>query len=153
MKLAEALQERADLNVKIEQLGLRLLDNAQTQEGETPAEDPNVLLRELDAAIDRLAYLMEAVNRTNCAVTDANGRSLTALIAKRDALKKKADAYRGLIRAASNVYQRVRGSEIRLLPAVDVPALQKQADAISKEIRTTDNALQTLNWTVDLIED
>ena len=47
----------------------------------------------------------------------------------------------------------MRGSEIRLLPAVDVPALQKQADAISKEIRTTDNALQALNWTVDLIED
>ena len=34
MKLAEALQERADLNRQIEQLKFRLANNAITQEGE-----------------------------------------------------------------------------------------------------------------------
>ena len=43
MKLAEALQERADLNRAIQQLENRLSNNALVQEGERPAEDPQEL--------------------------------------------------------------------------------------------------------------
>ena len=43
MKLAEALQERADLNRKIEQLQDRLSNNVLVQEGEQTAEDPEKL--------------------------------------------------------------------------------------------------------------
>ena len=39
MKLAEALQERADLNRKIDELRARLQNQALVQEGEKPAED------------------------------------------------------------------------------------------------------------------
>ena len=38
MKLAEALQERADLNCNIEQLRARLINNAIVQENEKPAD-------------------------------------------------------------------------------------------------------------------
>ena len=54
MKLAEALQERADLNRRIAQLNNRLSCNATVQEGEQPAENPSELLKELDSCIDRL---------------------------------------------------------------------------------------------------
>ena len=40
MKLAEALQERADLNRNIEQLRDRLSRNSLVQEGEQPGENP-----------------------------------------------------------------------------------------------------------------
>lgn len=43
MKLAEALQERADLNRKIEQLKSRLNNNVLVQEGEQTAESPEQL--------------------------------------------------------------------------------------------------------------
>ena len=49
MKLAEALQERADLNRRIEQLRYRLSNNVLVQEGEKPLEDPTALLEELAA--------------------------------------------------------------------------------------------------------
>ena len=55
MKLAEALQERADLNRKIQQLRNRLSLNVLTQEGERPSEDPNELLKELDSSLKRLS--------------------------------------------------------------------------------------------------
>ena len=42
MKLAEALQERADLNKKIEELRRRIGNSALVQEGEEPAEDPGL---------------------------------------------------------------------------------------------------------------
>ena len=40
MKLAEALQERADLNRNIEQLRDRSSRNSSLQQGEQPAENP-----------------------------------------------------------------------------------------------------------------
>ena len=54
MKLAEALQERADLNRRIQQLQQRLDNNAMVQEGEAPAEDPAELLAELDRCVEEL---------------------------------------------------------------------------------------------------
>ncbi len=40
MKLAEALQERADINRNIQQLKSRLQNNVLVQEGEKTAEEP-----------------------------------------------------------------------------------------------------------------
>ncbi len=51
MKLAEALQERADLNKRISDLQGRLNQNSLVQEGEIPNEDPNVLMQELEAKL------------------------------------------------------------------------------------------------------
>ncbi|MBQ9251399.1 MAG: hypothetical protein IJ188_05930 [Clostridia bacterium] len=48
MKLAEALQERADLNRTIKELRDRLDRVVLVQEGEKPVEDPVELLSELD---------------------------------------------------------------------------------------------------------
>ena len=82
MKLAEALQERADLNRKIEQLQDRLNNNVLVQEGEQTAEDPKKLKYELDSSILRLADLIAHINQTNC-TTIVEGQTLTALIAKK----------------------------------------------------------------------
>ena len=67
MKLAEALQERADLNKKISDLQGRLNQNSLVQEGETPNENPTMLMQELEAAIARLQQLIKDINLTNCA--------------------------------------------------------------------------------------
>ena len=48
MKLANALSQRSELQDRIRQLEHRLNNNAQVQEGESPAEDPEELLRELE---------------------------------------------------------------------------------------------------------
>ena len=60
MRLAEALQERADLNSKISDLEVRLDRNILVQEGEAPNEEPKDLKKELDDCIERLAYLISA---------------------------------------------------------------------------------------------
>ena len=59
MKLAEALQERADLNKRISDLQGRLSQNSLVQEGERLNEDPTVLMQELEAAIARLQQLIK----------------------------------------------------------------------------------------------
>ena len=48
MKLAEALQIRADLQKRIAQMPMRLNNNAKVQEGSSPSENPQELLDELN---------------------------------------------------------------------------------------------------------
>lgn len=151
MKLAEALQERADLNRRIEQLRYRLNNNVLVQEGEKPLEDPAALLEELKSSFTRLEWLIARINLTNCAVK-VEGRSLTELIARRDVLSLRAEAYRRLVEEASQNTHRATRTEIKILSAVDVPALQRQADDASRELRLLDNTLQATNWTADLME-
>lgn len=151
MKLAEALQERADLNRRIEQLRYRLNNNVLVQEGEKPLEDPAALLEELESSFTRLEWLIARINLTNCAVK-VEGRSLTELIARRDVLSLRAEAYRRLVEEASQNTHRATRTEIKVLSAVDVPALQRQADDASRELRLLDNTLQATNWTADLME-
>ena len=149
MKLAEALQERADLNRKIDDLKRRLGRNILVQEGEAPAEDPAMLLSELDAAIDRLESLMAAINRTN-GRTRVNGMTLTELIAKKDALNLRISAYRDAVYTASENTSRARGTEIRVKALLSAAELQKQADALSADLRKLDNLLQETNWKTEL---
>lgn len=151
MKLAEALQERADLNRKIEELRRRLANVILVQEGEEPAEEPAELLKELNAAIARLEYLMAAINLTNCR-TKANGMTLTALIARKDTLMVKLSAYRDLVYSAAQNTNRARGTEIKVKSLLKAGDLQKVADQIAKEVRELDNLLQETNWKTKLIE-
>ena len=151
MKLAEALQERADLNRRIAELRRRLGNSILVQEGETPAEDPAALLTELDGAAARLETLMAQINLTNCR-TRAGGRTLTELIARKDALQLRLSAYRDLVYTAGQSTTRARGTEIRVKAVLKASELQKQADAMAKELQETDNLLQETNWKTKLIE-
>ena len=152
MKLAEALQERADLNRRIEELRRRLGNCVLVQEGEEPAEDPALLLRELNAALDRLETLMAQINLTNSR-TRVEGMTLTELIARRDALKLRQSAWRDILYAASQTTSRARNTEIRILSTMNVAKLQEKADSLAKELRVLDNSIQQANWLVDLIEE
>ena len=150
MKLAEALQERADLNCRIQQLQQRLTNNALVQEGETPAEDPAELLAELDGCVGELERLITRINLTNCRV-QVEGESLTALLARRDMLTVKLSSYRNLAQSASQLGHRGMRSEIKWLSTVNVRELQKQVDGLAKELRLLDNSIQAANWATDLI--
>lgn len=149
MKLAEALQERADLNSKMNELRSRLSNNATVQEGESPAENPAELLSQLDECAARLEELIARINATNCATVTERG-TLTELIAKRDCLTLRLSAYRNLVDEASCLAPRATRTEIKIVSAVDVKKLQKQADELAKELRLTDNLIQQSNWLTEL---
>ena len=151
MKLAQALILRADTQKRIEQLKVRLLINAKTQENEKPSEDPKLLLKELDKLTSELFTLICSINLTNSSAK-FDGMSLTEMIAKKDALVLKANVLREFATSASQKVDLYSNSEIKILSTVDVAALQKQVDALSKEIRELEMKLQEANWAVDLVE-
>ena len=151
MKLAQALILRSDTQKRIEQLKVRLLNNAKTQENESPSEDPKLLLKELDKLTSELFRLIYSINLTN-SNAKFDGMSLTEMIAKKDALVLKANVLREFATSASQKVDLYSNSEIKILSTVDVSALQKQVDALSKEIRELEMKLQEANWAVDLVE-
>lgn len=150
MSLAEALQMRADIKTRISQLHSRLNDNAKVQEGEAPAEDPLRLIELLNAECSAYEELIRRINLTNAA-TVLDGQTLTALLARRDMLSLELSIMRDFLQQASQRIDRYSKTEIKILPTVDVTAMQKTVDAKSKELRQLDAAIQKLNWNTMLI--
>ena len=150
MKLATALSERADIQRRIAELGGRLNNNARVQEGEKPSEDPMELLRELDDLYTRREELISRINHTNNETRDGEG-SLTDLIAKRDCLKGRIGIMRNFLNSASEKITRYSKSEVKIFSTVPVSELQKDLDELQKELRLTDETIQELNWTTELI--
>ena len=151
MKIAEALILRADIQKRIAQLRTRLNNNAKVQENEEPAENPELLLTELENLISQLNDLIVKINRTNT-LSKIDGISLVELIAKKDTLSQKAGILREFIEIASQKVNLYSTTEIKVFSTVNVSELQKKLDKLSKEIRETDTKLQQANWTIDVVE-
>ncbi len=149
MKLAEALQRRADLNRRIRQINSRLESNAVIQEGSEPQEDPAELLAELDRDLDELEDLITRINLTNSKVK-VNGETLTSLLARREVMQLRINALRDAADAASRLVDRYRATEIRNVSTMKVAELRKRIDDLSGQFRVLDNAIQAANWATEL---
>jgi hypothetical protein len=150
MKLAEALAERSDCQIRIEELRKRILRSVRIQEGDTAAENSTELLAEVDRLYGRLLELISAINRTNSATVFEAGKSISDAIAARDVLGKKRDFLAGVAEAAGTRQDRYSKSEVKFVATVSVAQLQKQIDGLAKEFREVDTRLQELNWKTEL---
>lgn len=152
MKLAEALNERADLQKRFAQVRTRLNQSARVQEGDTPPEAPEELLQELNRIARNLEQLIQRINRTNSQTTLRDGMTLSDAIVVRDTLRMRADAYRGLAEAATVLTSRYSRTEIRTVSTISPAEMQRQADDLSRQHRELDVAIQAMNWNTDLVE-
>ncbi len=150
MKLATALSERASLQVRLNELQIRLNANAKVQEGDVPAENPVELIAEKDRILDELENLVTRINLTN-SKTEYDGVTITELISKRDRMKKDVNIMRSFLNNASSKIDRYSKTEILIKSTVDISEYQKKLDVISKELRQIDEKIQELNWTTELI--
>ncbi len=150
MKLAEALSIRKDLQTRIEQLKMRIINNVRVQEGEQPAEEPKELLTELDSCLKQLQELIYRINVTNMHAKSGN-KTLTQLMAERDVLTKRVQTLREVFNQASSSSERYSRSEIKYVTTIDVKAMGKQLDKLSSQLRTLDVEIQSINFATDLM--
>ncbi|MHB9133037.1 MAG: DIP1984 family protein [Armatimonadota bacterium] len=152
MKLAEALILRADTQKRIVQLKQRLLRNARIQEGDTPAEDPQALLTQMEEAAAHLIDLIRRINLTNTQSCLNTGQTLTDALAERDVLKLRQNVYLELGEAATVSQGRYSSSEVKYISTVSVKQVQQTADELAKRYRELDAQIQEANWRIDLAE-
>ena len=150
MKLAEALNQRADLQKRIAQLRDRLSNNVKVQEGDQPAENPVELFAELEKSLKELETLIVRINRTN-QETVWEGKTLTEMIAGKDVLSLHLSTLRAVLDAANVRSDRFSRNEIKFVRTIDVNGLQKQVDDRSRDLRELDSRLQQANWMTDLL--
>jgi hypothetical protein len=151
MKLAEALAERSDCQVRIEDVKKRIVRSARVQEGETPAEDSRALLKESETLYARLLELIAAINRTNSRTAFDDRRTLSDAIAERDVTGKRRDFLASVADAASTRQDRYSKSEVKFVSTLSVSDAQKQVDQLAKRYRELDTAIQELNWKTELV--
>ena len=151
MKLAEALAERSDCQIRIEEMKKRLIRSARVQEGDQPAEDTTELLAETERTFARMLELVSAINRTNSKTELDNKRSISDAIAERDVVGKRRDFLAGIADAAGIRQDRYSKSEVRFVATVSVGKLQMEVDQLAKRYRELVTRLQELNWKTELI--
>ena len=149
MKLAEALQARSDLKKQLNQLEYRMSNNALVQEGEQPNEKPSELFKQYNDGLKQLEELIIRINLTNSRAK-VEGVTLTELIARRDTLKQKIDAYRSVLSTASSNTSRATRTEIKVLSTINVESFQTDVDRMSRDLRELDNKIQEANWKIEL---
>ena len=150
MKLAEALNQRADLQKRIAQLRDRLSNNVKVQEGDQPAEKPEDLFTELTKSLDELEALIVRINKTNQETT-WEGRTLTEMIAAKDVLSMHLSTLRSVLDEANVRSDRYSRNEIKFIRTIDVNELQKRVDDMTRDLRELDSRLQQANWMTDLL--
>lgn len=150
MKLAEALSIRKDLQKRIQQLEQRIKSNVKVQEDDEPLEDPNELMKELHSCLIQLEELIGRINLTNINTKNAEGLSITQLMAKKDTLTMRIGILRNIYSEATNILNRYSPSEIRLECVIDVKQLSKQIDDYSARLRKLDMEIQSLNFLTEL---
>ena len=151
MKLAEALSIRKDLQKRIQQLGQRIQNNVKVQEGDAPSEEPSELMKELDACLTQLEDLIWRINATNMKTTNAEGTTLTQLMARKDVLTMRVSNLRSIFDTASAGQDRYSRSEIKTVTVVNVKAIGKKVDECSAQLRQLDMEIQALNFQTELV--
>ena len=150
MKLAEALSIRKDLQKRIQQLEQRIKSNVKVQENDEPLEDPNELMKELHSCLVQLEELIARINLTNINTKNAEGLSITQLIAKKDTLTMRIGILRNIYSEATNIVNRYSSSELRIECVIDAKQLSKQIDDYSGRLRKLDIEIQSLNFLTEL---
>ncbi len=150
MKLAEALSIRKDLQTRIEQLKVRIINNVRIQEGEQPAEEPTDLMKDLDSCLKQLEELIYRINVTNMHAKSGD-KTLTQLMAERDVLTKRVQVLREVFNQASSSSERYSRSEIKYVTTIDVKAMGKQLDKLSSQLRSLDVEIQSINFATELM--
>jgi hypothetical protein len=150
MKLAEALSRRSALQKDLAWLKDQFGKIARAPEGTPPPEDPEEMLQRMESEAAEYQELLTAINRSNLLVQNESGRSMTALLAERDALRVRqsilTEAYQHAT-AKEDVYSR---NEIRYQSTMDVVALRKRLETVNGELRILNLEIQRLNWLADL---
>jgi hypothetical protein len=150
MMIAEALLLRADMLKKLASLKERIARNAVVQEGDAPHEDPAALIEESRAVGRELEDLDRRIHRTNLKHALPDGRTITDVVVHREGLVRHHALLGHAIEHSQKEPDRYGMHEIKWVSQLKVSELQKQVDALAKEIRELNAALQKANWDAEL---
>lgn len=152
MKLAEALSNRSSLQKDLAWIKDQFSKISRVPEGGKPSEDPEEMLSRMESRATDYEKLVAAINRANLSITDEGGRSMTELLAERDALRARQSILTEAYQQATQKEDVYGRQELRYVPTMDIVALRKRVESVNTRLRELNMLIQRLNWEADLAE-
>jgi hypothetical protein len=149
MKLAVAFSLLDDLQESISQLASRLKDSSKVQEGDSPEENVEELMVELD---DKLSQREDLIYRIILTFSQplCGSEPITRMMAHRDRLERQVYIMDDVIGYATEIDTDYSPSKVKYVRLIDVTSFRKRADNFAKQLRGTEMKIEELNWTVEL---
>lgn len=151
MKLAEALNRRAEISQRLQELRERTTRNVLVQEGEKPSENPSELLIQQQELFSEFENLVAKINQTNNQITLSNGTLMVLALSQRETLKLKHSLYKSIASEATPKLSRYSQTEIKSVSVINVSEIQKLADTYAQQLRELDGKIQQANWGNELV--
>ena len=152
MKLAEALSVRSGIQKDLAWIKDQFSKISRVPEGSKPAEDPEEMLRRMEGRASEFEQIITRINRTNLGVTDSRGRTMTELLAERDALRARQNILSEAYQQATQKDEVYGRQELRYEPTMEIVPLRKRIEEVNGRLRETNILIQRLNWEADLVE-
>jgi translation initiation factor IF-1 len=152
MKIAEALNERKDLQVKLTQLKNQMKANVMIQEGDKVTANPEEVIAQYSDANKRLAHIITKINKLNTVtyLVHMPELTLTQAIENREELRRQYDLVNSAIKTGEESTRMYSRSEIKMVRTIDLPKYHKLRDSLGKSIREYDTAIQETNWVTEI---
>ncbi len=151
MKLAEALNRRAEISQKLQELRERTIRNVLVQEGEEPSENPSELLKLQESLFLEFENLVTSINQTNNQISLSDGKLMVLALSQRETLKLKHSLYKSIASEATPKISRYSKTEIKSISVVNVSEIQQSADLYAQKLRELDGKIQQANWSNELV--
>lgn len=146
MKLGEALSLRASQATRLAELRQRLTANATSQEGQSPAEDPEKLLEDYEFLSAEHRNLVTRIAHTNVST------NMIQKLQDREDYRRRKNTLEILAVTAERgrAMPRYGRSEIVTVSNVDTAAIRARIDKLTEDIRVLDAQIQAANWETEL---
>lgn len=152
MKLAEALSIRSGIQKDLAWIKDQFSKISRVPEGSKPAEDPEEMLRRMESRASEFERILIQINRTNLGVTDSRGRTMTELLAERDALRARQNILSEAYQQATQKEEVYGRQELRYEATMEIVPLRKRVEEVNALLRETNILIQRLNWEAELVE-
>jgi hypothetical protein len=156
IKLAQLLSQRADMRKTITSLVTRIHNNLLVQEGETTPEDPDKLVAEYEALQLEWTKLVNRINAINVEtqfdgeIVGKTYNNLSEVIVERDRLRNVVNLFRRILEGSVVKFDRFSRNEIKQSVVMNVTDIRKRHDTAARDLRTIDDKLQEINWSIDV---
>ena len=152
MKLAEALSIRGGIQKDLAWIKDQFSKISRVPEGSKPVEDPQEMLQRMENRVSEFQRILTQINRTNLTVTDNRGRTMTELLAERDALRARQNILSEAYQQATQKEEVYGRQELRYEATMEVVPLRKRIEEVNTKLREANIFIQRLNWEADLVE-
>ncbi|KYH34966.1 hypothetical protein CLTEP_11300 [Clostridium tepidiprofundi DSM 19306] len=149
MDISEKIAYRNEIRWKLKNIENRLISCAKVQEGKTPVECPNMIIKELEVVLDEYSEVLKTINKIKSIDISKDGNELSSVLAEREVISVEKDIMENFLKALNVNYDRYNSSDTKYINTVDASVIEKRVQELNKKYQEIETKFKTTRWNVD----